>query len=81
MKLIGKMPKTFAARPEKSARLEAYDVSLKEFILDVMTAGVQKSEYLTISLKPAKNYRREQWEITCGFVVLDFFVVQRVLFD
>ena len=35
MKPIGKMPKTFAVRPEKSARLEAYDVSLKEFILDM----------------------------------------------
>ena len=46
-----------------------------------MTAGVKKSEYLTISLKPTKNYRREQWEFTCDFVVLDLFVVQRVLFD
>ena len=46
-----------------------------------MTAVVKKSEYLTISLKPTKNYRKEQWEFTCDFVVLDLFVVQRVLFD
>ena len=46
-----------------------------------MTAGVKKSEYLSISLKPTKNYRREQWEIICDFVVLDLFVVQCVLFD